>query len=74
MDWEERVKKALVGRTIVGVEWMTEEEAGESGWYSRPPILILDDGHSIYPMADDEGNNGGALATTYEDLSTVPVF
>ena len=44
------------------------------GWYKRPLLITLDDGKVIFPMADDEGNNGGAMGTTYKDLPTIPVL
>jgi hypothetical protein len=36
-------------------------------------VLTLDDGTQLYPAADDEGNNAGALFTTLADLDTIPV-
>lgn len=57
--WMDYAEKHLVGRKIVKVRWMSEEEA--DGWYSRPVVIHLDDGTLLYPSADDEGNNGGAL-------------
>ena len=43
-------------------------------WDSRPIVIIFDDDSYIFPMADDEGNNGGALATSFTDLSTIPII
>ena len=40
---------------------MTKEEADESYWDYQPVILVLDDGTSIFPMSDDEGNSAGSL-------------
>ena len=62
--WKERATKKLVGRKIVSVEWLSEEQTRKSGWYSRPIVLVLDNGGYILPMQDDEGNNGGALETS----------
>jgi len=31
------------------------------GWYNLPLVIELTDGTTIIPMADDEGNDGGAL-------------
>ena len=33
---------------------MDEQEAEDSGFDSRPIVLVLDDGFAIYPMQDDE--------------------
>ena len=59
--WNKRAK-ALEGRKIVKVEYLTQEEADDLGWSSRPICIGLDDGSWIYPSMDDEGNDGGALA------------
>ena len=72
--WTDKVADKLVGRTVTGVRYATEKECAEMGWYSRPVILILDDGSYIFPMADDEGNDGGAMATSHDDLTTIPVL
>ena len=44
------------------------------GWYSRPVAFLLDNGVWIFPSADDEGNNGGALFTTDRNNSVLPVI
>jgi hypothetical protein len=59
--WNEVAAKALVGRTIVAARYMTEQEASGSGWMSRAPVLVLDDGSLVFPQRDDEGNDAGAL-------------
>jgi len=74
MNWEQDVKNLLVGKKIVKVEWMSNKEADDCGWYSRPVALLLDSGVWIYPMRDDEGNDGGALATSSEIMPVIPVF
>ena len=61
-----------MGKKIVKVEWMGEDEKEEIGWHSRPLCMQLDDGTWIFPMADDEGNDGGALAVGNSE--TLPVF
>lgn len=69
-----RIEKRLVGRKIVAISYLSHDEAAEIGWSKRPVVLHLDDGTAIFPMCDDEGNDGGALATGYDDLPTVPVM
>lgn len=71
--WTEQIAEKLEGRTIVAVAYMNDTEAEQMDWMSRPIILKLDDGNYIYPMSDDEGNDGGAMCTTYKDLPTIPV-
>ena len=73
--WTDYVSKELVGRKIVKVEYMCSREAEESMWYSRPVCLLLDNGNWIYPMRDDEGNDGGAMGVAGANGSdTYPVL
>ena len=72
--WTKLAKDLLVGRKIVKVEWITDEEAEEWMWSSKPISMLLDDGTWIYPSQDDEGNNGGALFTTSKVESCLPVM
>ena len=72
--WQEKAEKILVGRKIVEVEWFSDEEAEKYMWYSKPIAMLLDDGTWIFPSADDEGNNGGALFTTSKTESCLPVM
>ena len=70
--WRKKADKLLLNKKIVAVEWMTEGESENLSWGSRPVCLKLDDGTWIFPMADDEGNDGGALAVG--ESETLPVF
>ena len=72
--WQQKAEKILVGRKIVKVEWMTDEECEDWMWSSKPICMLLDDGTWIYPSKDDEGNDGGALFTTSKVESCLPVF
>ena len=71
--WTE-IARMLEGRTIVKVRYLSEKEADDLDWYCRPVVMLLDNGEYIFPMADDEGNNGGALATSYDDHGLLPVI
>ena len=73
-SWTQRVAEKLVGRKIVKVRYMDEQETEDCGFESRPIVLVLDDGNSIYPMHDDEGNDAGAMGTTFQKLPTIPVI
>ena len=69
------VANELIGRKIVKVEYFSSKEAEESMWYSRPMAMLLDDGKWLYPMRDDEGNDGGAMGVAGKDGSdTYPVL
>ena len=70
--WVEQISKFLNGKTVQAVRYMTPEEAGD--WYERPIVIIFSDGSFIVPMADDEGNNGGAMYTSDDALSVIPVI
>lgn len=72
--WIEDASKLLVGRTIVGVRYMTDKECTDMDWMQKSIVLILDNGLQIYPSRDDEGNDGGALFTTDEKLDCIPVI
>ena len=58
-EWNDRMTKALVGKKIVAVRYMTAEEAGS--WSKLPLMIKLSDGTVIIPLQDDEGNDGGSL-------------
>jgi hypothetical protein len=72
--WTKRSADLLVGRRIVSVEYMTEEDANEVDWNHRPLIITLDNGLRFYPSRDDEGNGPGALFTTHQTIHTIPTI
>jgi hypothetical protein len=72
--WTELIAKHLVGRKITKVEYIPQDEMDENMWYKRPISILLDDEHWITPIMDDEGNDGGAMSTTFKDLGTIPVI
>ena len=74
IQWIQRISKLLVGKKIVKVEYMNQADAEEQGWYKRPIQIRLEDGTWLTPSQDDEGNDGGALFTSDEDLPTIPVI
>ena len=73
--WNKTANDLLLGKKIIKVEYMGNEEAKNAMWDNRPVRIILDDGTNILPMYDDEGNNGGALWLGNRDLDTcLPVL
>jgi hypothetical protein len=60
-QWTEYAEKHLKGKKIVAVRYMTEQEKEDHMWYYRGLVIQLDDGSLIYPSADDEGNDAGAI-------------
>jgi hypothetical protein len=59
--WKREAERRLLGRRITGIRWMTAAEQEESGWDHAAVVLLLDNGLAVWPMADDEGNDAGAL-------------
>ena len=59
--WNKVASDLLAGRTIVGVRYMTTQEAKQLDWKDRALLLALDDGTVLYASQDEEGNGPGAL-------------
>ena len=72
--WTKEASDLLVGRKIVRVRYMTQEECDHLGWNAKGIVIHLDDGNLIYPSRDDEGNDAGALFTNNDELPTIPVI
>jgi hypothetical protein len=74
-QWTDCAAKLLVGRTITKVSYMSKRISELSGLHSRPLVLTLDNGAILYPMRDDEGNDGGALEIVdQQDSHTLPAL
>ena len=73
-QWCDEIAKELVGRKIVRVFYLIPKEAETLMWSKRPIVFELDNGKFLFPMSDDEGNDGGAMFYTDEVLSTIPVM
>lgn len=63
----------VVGRKIVGIRWMTQDEMDREGWDNTTVLIELDDGTKLYPSQDDEGNGPGALFGV-ENGKTVSIY
>lgn len=72
VQWNQRAKEVLEGRTIVDVRYMTEQESRQMGWYKRPVCFALDNGTTVIVSMDDEGNDGGSLF--YGDNGVLPTL
>jgi len=44
---------------------MSEEDAEDMGWDSRPIQILLENGTWLTPQQDDEGNDGGSISTNF---------
>ena len=59
--WNKTAEKLLLGKKIVKVEYIPVEETDKIMWSYQPVSFQLDNGTWVYPQADDEGNDAGAL-------------
>jgi hypothetical protein len=72
--WGTLAKKLLIGKKVVNCDYLSEQEMEILGWYKSSLVISFDDGTHIYASADDEGNDGGALFTSNDALSTIPTI
>lgn len=62
------MKEHLIGKKIVDVREMTEDEADECwGWDTPGQVIVLDDGTELIPSRDPEGNDAGHLFIINKD-------
>jgi len=80
-NWNTIAQNFLVGKTIENARYLSKEEMneyfGEEDYYGGmkvPLVIEFTDGSWIFPMSDDEGNDGGALATSSQEEPTLPVI
>ena len=59
--WTAKASVALRGKTVKEVRYLSKEEAQSLGWRCRPLVIVENDDSLVFPSADDEGNDGGAL-------------
>ena len=63
--WNKKAQ-SLVGRKIIKVRYMTDEEQETFSWNCKPICIQLDDKEWLFPSRDDEGNDAGALFSSDE--------
>ena len=79
-NWNTIAQKFLVGKTIENARYLSKEEMNECfgeedyGGMKVPLVIEFTDGSWIFPMSDNEGNDGGALATSSQEEPTLPVI
>jgi len=58
-------RKHVIGRTILEIRPITPAECDTQGWdwdvAGECLVIVLDNGHKLYPSADEEGDGPGAL-------------
>ena len=72
--WEQIARQLLLNKKIVDVRYLTKEEAEDLGWDERVVAFQKEDGLWFFPSRDDEGNGGGALFTSDDKESCLPVM
>lgn len=72
--WVKVAQDQLLGRKIVAVRYLSDEERKILGWRGRSVVMQLDDGNLVFPSADDEGNGPGALFTNHKKEPVLPVL
>ena len=72
------LNKHMVGQKITDVRWLTKEQTEDVAehWYNQPIQITLENGVTLIPMSDDEGNESGAIACMGEkvEVETIPVM
>jgi len=59
-SWGDGATK-LLGRKIVDVRYLSDDEKELLKWRGRGPVLVLDDGTAVLPAMDNEENDSGTL-------------
>jgi hypothetical protein len=66
-------RSGIVGKKIVGVQYLSDKETEEMGWYKKGVILVLDDGKQVFVQSDDEGNDAGMLVVVEKNGTEHPL-
>ena len=56
-----RIASRLIGKRILNVRYLSQEEREALGWHQSCVVLELEDDVLLFPSRDDEGNGAGAL-------------
>ena len=67
------LNEAMVGQKITEVRWLTKEQTEDVAdyWYNQPIQITLENGVTLIPMSDDEGNEAGAISTNIPKMETI---
>jgi hypothetical protein len=67
------LNKHMVGQKITEVRWLTKEQTEDVAdwWYNQPIQITLENGVTLIPMSDDEGNEAGAISTNIPKMETI---
>ena len=73
-SWSIEVARALVGKKIKSIRYMTQKEVEEFMWFKSAVVIVFTDGTYLIPSMDDEGNDGGAIFTNIDGLEVIPTI
>lgn len=73
-NWTAFATELLKGRRITSVRYLTDKEMDDVGWHRRPVCLCLDNGTWLIVVADNEGNDGGALQVITNEFKLIPTL
>lgn len=59
--WQDKAIEVLQGKTIKQVQYLSQKDTEDNGWYKRGIQMLLDDGTQITILSDDEGNDMGVI-------------
>ena len=58
----QEARRVLLNRRIVEVRYLTPDECQRQMWSFTGVAMVLDDGTTVYPARDAEGNDAGCVA------------
>jgi len=70
--WGGLASKFLVGKKIMHVRYMNDEELEMMGWDKANLVIFFEDKSHIFASMDDEGNDSGVLFTSDPDVECIP--
>ena len=67
--WTDKVSKALVGKKITKVEYLSDKEVKDSGWYKTPVAIQLDNA-SVEPFIENTDKETALIIYCYHGISS----
>jgi len=69
--FSKKATKAFKGKTVEKIDYLTDEEAENMGWFRKAPVVTFTDGSYLIASSDPEGNDAGTLFTSNDDVATL---
>ncbi len=61
LSWDKEARNLLVGKSIIDVRYLEDNEKEDMGWDERGLCFFLSDGTQLIISRDDEGNGPGSV-------------